>query len=49
MFRPAQVLGALGLVVTEFNADRDKDGNLTRRLVEALGKILVDAHPSWNK
>lgn len=29
-----------GFVVTEFNADRDKDGKLARRLVEALGKIL---------
>lgn len=33
----------VGLVVTEFNADRDSDGSLARRLVEALSKILLEA------
>ena len=33
----------VGLVVTEFNADRDLNGNLARRLVEALGRILTFA------
>lgn len=30
-----------GLVITEFNSDRDKDGLLAKRLVEALVKILA--------
>jgi arginase len=33
----------VGLAVTEFNADRDKDGSLARRLVEALSELLIVA------
>lgn len=36
-----------GLVITEFNSNRDKDGSLARRLVDALVTILVAAQPSW--
>ncbi len=36
-----------GLVITEFNSNRDKDGSLARRLVEGLVTILGAAHPSW--
>ena len=32
-----------GLVITEFNSDRDHDGLLARRLVDALVPILIDA------
>ena len=29
-----------GLVITEFNADRDTDGTLARRFVDAVAKVL---------
>ena len=32
----------VGLVITEFNSERDPDGRLARRLVDALVPILVD-------
>ena len=37
----------VGLVITEFNSERDEDGRLARRLVDALGKALSAAQPSW--
>jgi arginase len=36
-----------GLVITEFNSDRDEDGSLARRLVDALVRILANAERSW--
>jgi arginase len=36
-----------GLVVTEFNSERDEDGSLAQRLVDALVMILGNSHASW--
>jgi arginase len=36
-----------GLVITEFNSDRDKDGSLARRLIGALVRIFGDAQKCW--
>jgi arginase len=36
-----------GLVITEFNSERDPDRVLARRLVEAVVKTLVEAQSSW--
>jgi len=36
-----------GLVITEFNSDRDLDGSLARRLVKAISEIMGRAQASW--
>jgi arginase len=36
-----------GLVITEFNPDRDRDGALATKLVEGVKKIIAGSHPSW--
>ena len=38
-----------GLVVTEFNAERDVDGSSAVRLVTAIAKALGDAHLHWKE
>jgi arginase len=39
----------IGLVITEFNADRDADGTLAMRLVENLADVLRYGHTRWVK
>lgn len=36
-----------GLVITEFNAERDADGALAGRLVDALVRVLEAGHGNW--
>jgi len=39
-FNPTIGVKFAGLVITEFNADRDTDGTLARRFVDAVAKVL---------
>ncbi len=36
-----------GLVITEFNPERDKDGTLAQRFVEGVVRTLEDGHTHW--
>lgn len=38
-----------GLVVTEFNAERDPDGAYAEQLVTAVAEALKEGHPRWAK
>lgn len=37
----------VGLVVTEFNAERDEDGTLARQFVKGVVRTLEDEHAHW--
>jgi len=39
----------IGLVITEFNADRDADGTLAMRLADNLADVLRCGHTRWTK
>jgi hypothetical protein len=37
----------VGLVITEFNADRDQDGSCARQLVHTVTEALVGGSRCW--